>query len=196
MGDSNRRTDKDTKAKTTTTKKKKTTTTTKAKKTTTTTTKAKKTTTTTTTTTTKKKPKTTTTTTEAPMKTPWSISIYSGKKCDAENGDYIDLNGYTTGFSECVDLSSNFNTDMVEDKTSCRLFVDGGFNWTSCEDSDMLKPKSWYLHKGSCMVYSDHGCGSYSGSIIVYKLGGCQDSTSYAFAPDKFGSIKCSMAGQ
>lgn len=160
----------------------------------TTTTKKKATTTTTTTTTTTKKeePKTTTTTAEAPVKT-WSMTIYSGKDCDADDGDYIVVEGHTTGWSDCIDLSSKFNTEMSDTKSSCMLYTDGGFNWTSCEDSGMSKPDSYYLQKGTCYVYSDSECQTFNGAVNYYPKG-CQDKYTHASSPDTFGSVSCSNA--
>lgn len=147
----------------------------------------------TTTTTTTKNKRTETTTTEQPPEKTWSVTIYSGKNCDADNGDYMLVEGYTSGWSECVGMQQNFNSDMGSGKTSCRLFTEGGFEWTTCDHSDMYKPKSWYLNSGNCMVYSDDHCKESSGTIIPFK-DGCATKSSYPIAPDKFGSIKCSGA--
>ncbi|KAJ5396481.1 hypothetical protein N7509_004594 [Penicillium cosmopolitanum] len=167
------------------------------KSTTSTTTKKKRattstTTTTTATTTTKKGPQTRTTTSKPREKT-WSVTIYQGRDCEADDGNYALVEGYTTGWSECIDINSDFKSDMGSGKTSCRLFIDGGYNWTSCDHWDLLKPGSWYVQQGLCDVYTDGNCGSGSGRISSDILG-CQDKNTLAFGPEKFGSLMCKNA--
>ncbi|CAI7647020.1 unnamed protein product, partial [Penicillium manginii] len=182
----------------------------KAKSTTTTTTTTKKRATTTTTTiittmavtttTRKKEPQTTTTTSKLPEQT-WSITIYVGKHCLPENGDYIIVEGYTSDWSECVDLQSGDNSDMASGKTSCRLFKAREGTSQSCYNSGLTEPQSWWVPKGDCQIFSDAHCGSFNGMAYSdYRDSHdekCQrdnaggDSFSW---PTEFGSVRCGHA--
>ncbi|KAF3392448.1 hypothetical protein F1880_008654 [Penicillium rolfsii] len=131
------------------------------------------------------------TTTAAASATPhWQLTMYSKKDCE---GDYYLLQGYNTWFDKCLRLQSGLSTVVSDKDLSCRWWVDGGFGgWKSCDESDLKKPRSWFMNNGSCMIYSDGVCEENTGTINGGKHLGCQSVNTMATEPDtNFESLQC-----
>lgn len=139
--------------------------------------------------TTNSKPSKTSIATASSSSAHWQLTMYSKDNCE---GDYYLLQGYGTWFDKCLRLNSGLSTVVSDTDVSCRWWIDGGFNWTSCDKSDLKKPQSWFMGHGSCWVYPDSTCKEQSGSINDGTHLGCQTQHTMATAPDTvFGSLKC-----
>jgi hypothetical protein len=120
----------------------------------------------------------------------WQLTMYSKKNCE---GDYYLLQGYDSGLDHCLQLQSALSTVVSNTGVSCRWWLNGGFSgWTSCDKSDLKKPMTWFMNRGSCLVYSDTACKEYSGTINGGTHLGCQSVNLMATEPDtNFGSLMC-----
>ncbi|KAF7719537.1 Endochitinase-like family protein [Penicillium ucsense] len=119
----------------------------------------------------------------------WELTLYSEPDCQ---GDYYLIKGTSTRFDKCFTLHSHIQYKDPEADSYCRWYTDGGFNWTSCDNSPMTRPTSWFLNMGSCTVYPDDHCGDYSGHINRGVKPFCQSMNTMATEPDtNFGSLMC-----
>ncbi|EPS29240.1 chitin binding domain- and peptidoglycan binding domain-containing protein [Penicillium oxalicum 114-2] len=85
----------------------------------------------------------------------WELTLYSEQDCQ---GDYYLVKGSSTRLDKCFTLHSHMQSQDSEADFYCRWYYDGGFNWTSCDNSPMKRPTSWFLNIGACTVYPDDHC--------------------------------------
>ncbi|KAJ5579784.1 uncharacterized protein N7459_005769 [Penicillium hispanicum] len=138
-------------------------------------------------TTSKEESKTTTSTASSSTPT-WEIAIYEDKKC---SGDYYLVEGHNSYITnDCLVLESDISTDVMSDGVSCRWYTDGGFSWTSCANSKLKRPKSFWITQGQCWVYSDTKCKKESGTVYGPWIG-CQNPDTAAWTPSDFVSMMC-----
>lgn len=133
-----------------------------------------------------------TTSSVAPSAT-WQMTIYEGAGC---TGDYFSLQGHETQDTEnCIILADNTDTTISNTTTSCRWWTNGGLNWGTCASSKVTKPKSLYLTRGKCYMYSGSKCVDEDWIGETYAaFKGCQDDKTGYLSPRKrqaWGSLKC-----
>jgi hypothetical protein len=117
----------------------------------------------------------------------WVLTLYENSGCD--DGNYFSLQGNEKiDHGSCINLKVHTQTDISDDKTSCRWWTDEGLKWSTCSSSTLTRPKSWYLKAGACWVYSDDHCGEWAGRIDIE---GCGKPRMSLWSPDEFVSLKC-----
>ncbi|CAG8081750.1 unnamed protein product [Penicillium salamii] len=126
----------------------------------------------------------------------WKVSLYEADTCDG--GNYYNLighNDYMTNGMPCLQLNQGWtSTDMTDEtKPSCRWWTQGGNKWEKCLNSPLNTPKSWFLERGFCAVFTDDNCQTPGGRLS--QRGGCHHTGETAYSPTYFGSMQCFSYG-
>ncbi|KAJ5895105.1 hypothetical protein N7495_006796 [Penicillium taxi] len=137
----------------------------------------------------------TSTTTSAEVSAPtWSITMYADKDCNAKGGYYYVAGHNKKLESQCLVMSGgDVSMEFGDSGVACEWFPDGGFTPTSCGSSDLVKPKSYWIDKGQCNMYSDTKCSQFSGTVYNPSIG-CQGPYRTHWGPSEAKSMMCSIS--
>ncbi|KAJ5116285.1 hypothetical protein N7456_000633 [Penicillium angulare] len=124
----------------------------------------------------------------------WIATIYSEANCE---GDYYVLQGTNTSPSKCLDISGgNIPSASSDTEPWCRWYTDGGLSWTSCDQSTITTPGSFWFTLAECTIYNNTDCDSAGDSGIFGSEYGltCVPTEMINFAPRDWISMTCNTA--